>query len=110
LRLPWAAAHPPAPAPARYDELRQERIAKYQGMNLYVKNLQDEVDDDLLRELFTPYGTITSCKVRAGVGGCASWRAVAPGAASLLGPPGWGSCWGVAREVPCPGERAAAWL
>jgi polyadenylate-binding protein len=32
-------------------------------MNLYVKNLQDEVDDDLLRELFTPYGTITSCKV-----------------------------------------------
>lgn len=32
-------------------------------MNLYVKNLQDEVDDDMLRELFTPYGTITSCKV-----------------------------------------------
>ncbi len=53
----------PSTPPLRYEELRQERIAKYQGMNLYVKNLQDEVDDDMLRELFTPYGTITSCKV-----------------------------------------------
>lgn len=33
-------------------------------MNLYVKNLSDEVDDDALRELFANSGTITSCKVR----------------------------------------------
>lgn len=32
-------------------------------MNLYIKNLADEVDDDRLRSEFTPYGTITSAKV-----------------------------------------------
>jgi len=47
----------------KFDEVRQERIAKYQGMNLYVKNLADEVDDDLLRSEFTAFGTITSAKV-----------------------------------------------
>lgn len=31
---------------AKMDELRQERIAKYQGMNLYVKNLTDDVTDE----------------------------------------------------------------
>ena len=31
---------------AKFDDLRSERIAKYQGMNLYVKNLADAVDDD----------------------------------------------------------------
>ncbi len=47
----------------RFDEIRQERIAKYQGMNLYIKNLVDEVDDEKLRAEFEPYGTITSAKV-----------------------------------------------
>lgn len=44
--------------------MRAERLAKYQGMNLYIKNLADEVTDDQLREEFAPYGTITSHKVR----------------------------------------------
>mmetsp|Transcript_3188 Transcript_3188/g.8433 ORF Transcript_3188/g.8433 Transcript_3188/m.8433 type:complete len:662 (+) Transcript_3188:263-2248(+) len=48
---------------ARFDELRQERNAKFQGMNLYIKNLADEVDDDKLREEFSQFGTITSAKV-----------------------------------------------
>jgi RNA recognition motif-containing protein len=39
-------------------------VAKYQGMNLYIKNLVDEVDDDKLRAEFEPFGTITSAKVR----------------------------------------------
>ena len=43
--------------------MRQERIAKYQGMNLYIKNLVDEVDDEQLRAEFAPHGTITSAKV-----------------------------------------------
>jgi polyadenylate-binding protein len=40
-----------------------ERIQRYQGVNLYVKNLDDSITDDLLREHFSNYGTITSAKV-----------------------------------------------
>lgn len=47
----------------KFEEMRAERIAKYQGMNLYVKNLADDIDDDLLREEFSKWGTITSAKV-----------------------------------------------
>ena len=47
----------------KFEDLRQERIAKYAGLNLYVKNLQDEVDDDILRTEFAQWGTITSAKV-----------------------------------------------
>ena len=50
---------------AKFEEVRAERVAKYQGMNLYVKNLADDVTDDQLREEFAPYGTITSHKVMA---------------------------------------------
>ncbi|GAB4818479.1 hypothetical protein N2152v2_005525 [Parachlorella kessleri] len=48
---------------AKFEELRNERIAKYQGMNLYVKNLHDDVDDETLRSEFAAHGTITSAKV-----------------------------------------------
>lgn len=34
-----------------------------QGVNLYVKNLDDSIDDERLRKEFAPYGTITSAKV-----------------------------------------------
>jgi len=47
----------------QYEAARLEKASKYQGVNLYVKNLDDEVDDDKLREIFSPYGTITSAKV-----------------------------------------------
>lgn len=54
----------------KLEDSKAERIAKYQGMNLYVKNVHDEMTDDELREMFNAAGTITSCKVRAGVQGC----------------------------------------
>lgn len=42
---------------------RVEKANKYQGVNLYVKNLEDDVDDDKLKEIFSEYGTITSAKI-----------------------------------------------
>nr|XP_009513246.1 PREDICTED: polyadenylate-binding protein 1-like [Phalacrocorax carbo] len=33
------------------------------GVNLYVKNLDDGIDDERLKKEFSPYGTITSAKV-----------------------------------------------
>ncbi|KAF2724809.1 polyadenylate binding protein [Polychaeton citri CBS 116435] len=47
----------------QYEAARQEKNAKYQGVNLYVKNLADDVDDDELRKIFEAYGAITSAKV-----------------------------------------------
>jgi len=38
-------------------------LNRYQGVNLYVKNLDDTIDDERLRKEFAPYGTITSAKV-----------------------------------------------
>ena len=83
----------------RFEELRNERIAKYQGMNLYVKNLHDDVDDETLRSEFAAVrvwcggGKVVSfggillcaCSVRAGLagsrrapgkglGGCAAYQ------------------------------------
>lgn len=47
----------------QYENARLEKMQKYQGVNLYIKNLDDSIDDEKLREEFTPYGTITSAKV-----------------------------------------------
>ncbi|KAG8743568.1 Protein phosphatase PP2A regulatory subunit B [Ceratobasidium sp. 414] len=46
-----------------HEQAKQERQSKYAGVNLYVKNLDDDVDDDKLRAEFEAFGTITSCKV-----------------------------------------------
>lgn len=48
---------------AKYDKLKQERIQRYQGVNLYVKNLDDSINDESLREAFKTFGSITSAKV-----------------------------------------------
>ncbi|TFY72660.1 hypothetical protein EVG20_g332 [Dentipellis fragilis] len=46
-----------------YEQAKMEKLSKYQGVNLYIKNLEDDVDDEKLRAEFEPFGTITSCKV-----------------------------------------------
>lgn len=48
---------------AKFESAKLERISKFQGVNLYVKNLDDTVTDDLLREEFSQMGTITSARV-----------------------------------------------
>lgn len=47
-----------------FEKQRAERLSKYaSGVNLYVKNLDDSIDDERLREAFSPFGKITSAKV-----------------------------------------------
>ncbi|XP_056365059.1 polyadenylate-binding protein 4 isoform X1 [Oenanthe melanoleuca] len=47
----------------RFEQLKQERLSRYQGVNLYIKNLDDTIDDEKLRKEFSPFGSITSAKV-----------------------------------------------
>ncbi len=78
----------------KFEQLKQERISRYQvmnwcvvfvyvwlclvkthfffnlceylclqGVNLYIKNLDDTIDDEKLRKEFAPFGSITSTKV-----------------------------------------------
>ncbi|NWR82858.1 EPAB protein, partial [Furnarius figulus] len=47
----------------KFEQIKQERVSRYKGVNLYVKNLDDGIDDEKLRKEFSPYGTITSAKV-----------------------------------------------
>ena len=48
---------------SQFEKKKSERISRYQGVNLYVKNLDYTIDDGRLREEFSAYGTITSAKV-----------------------------------------------
>jgi len=47
----------------KFEQLKIERLNRYHGVNLYVKNLDDTIDDDRLRKEFHSFGTITSAKV-----------------------------------------------
>jgi len=46
-----------------FEKLRREKLSKYQGVNLFVKNLDETVDDDRIRTEFASCGTITSAKI-----------------------------------------------
>ncbi|KAL7262194.1 hypothetical protein ACSBR1_000550 [Camellia fascicularis] len=48
---------------SRFEQTVKEAVDKFQGVNLYIKNLDDSIDDDKLKELFSEFGSITSCKV-----------------------------------------------
>ncbi|WJX14296.1 hypothetical protein P8452_04584 [Trifolium repens] len=47
-------------------KLEQDRLSRYEKLqraNLYLKNLDDEFTNENLKDVFSKYGTITSCKV-----------------------------------------------
>ncbi|KAL8540383.1 hypothetical protein ACS0TY_001839 [Phlomoides rotata] len=48
---------------SRFEQTLKEAADKSQGLNLYIKNLDDNVEDDQFKEMFSPFGSITSCKV-----------------------------------------------
>lgn len=47
----------------KLEAIKADRINRSQGVNLYVKNLEDSVNDERLQKEFSAYGTITSAKV-----------------------------------------------
>ena len=47
----------------KFEKIKMERMNRYQGVNLYVKNLDDNIDDERLRKEFSQFGTITSARV-----------------------------------------------
>ncbi|XP_019424735.1 PREDICTED: polyadenylate-binding protein 7-like isoform X2 [Lupinus angustifolius] len=47
----------------QFEEKRKEKIIKYEGSNIYVKNIDDNVSDEELRDQFSSCGTITSAKI-----------------------------------------------
>ncbi|KAK1354720.1 hypothetical protein POM88_047976 [Heracleum sosnowskyi] len=42
---------------------RISRFEKLKGENLYLKNLDETINEETLKDLFSKFGTITSCKV-----------------------------------------------
>lgn len=46
-----------------YEAQRYEKTLKFQGVNLYIKNLDDDMDEEKLTAEFQQFGTITSCKI-----------------------------------------------
>ncbi|KAL8036285.1 hypothetical protein ABFS82_12G145900 [Erythranthe guttata] len=46
-----------------FEEKRKEQIQKYQASNVYVKNIDDEITEEELRQHFSQCGTITSAKI-----------------------------------------------
>mmetsp|Transcript_21176 Transcript_21176/g.55062 ORF Transcript_21176/g.55062 Transcript_21176/m.55062 type:complete len:447 (+) Transcript_21176:745-2085(+) len=48
---------------AKWEQRRLDQQAKWRGVNLYIKNLDESVDDDQLRQRFAEFGTITSARV-----------------------------------------------
>lgn len=48
---------------AKYETINNENKAKAQGVNLYIKNLDDSIDDNGLREMFEQFGPVSSAKI-----------------------------------------------
>ncbi|XP_011026320.1 PREDICTED: polyadenylate-binding protein 3 [Populus euphratica] len=48
---------------AKFEQERNSRYEKMKAANLYLKNLGDTIDEERLKELFSEFGSITSCKV-----------------------------------------------
>ncbi|MCI02644.1 polyadenylate-binding protein 8-like, partial [Trifolium medium] len=47
----------------KHEQSMKETVDKFYGANLYLKNLDDSVSDEKLSELFSEFGTVTSCKI-----------------------------------------------
>lgn len=47
----------------KHEEIKRKMYEKWRGTNLYIKNLDDTMDDKKLEELFAPFGKINSARI-----------------------------------------------
>ncbi|KAF5911655.1 hypothetical protein HPG69_015631 [Diceros bicornis minor] len=47
----------------KFEQIKQSKLTRYKSANLFVKNLEDDIDDKLLRREFSLLGTTTSARV-----------------------------------------------
>lgn len=47
----------------QFEAAKLERSNKFVGVNLYVKNLAETIDEEKLRHEFSAFGTVNSCKI-----------------------------------------------
>lgn len=47
----------------KHQAFKEEKILKSQGANLYVKNLENSITEEMFASAFAPFGTITSSKI-----------------------------------------------
>jgi len=48
---------------SKFQKLKLQHMSKYQGTNLYIKNLEDEIDEERLQKEFSAFGKIHSSKI-----------------------------------------------
>jgi len=48
---------------SKFRVLKLEQMTKYTGINLYIKNLEDEITEDRLKKEFSAFGTIKSARI-----------------------------------------------
>ena len=54
----------------KFERYKASLMGRYHGVNLYVKNLDDSMDDEALRNEFVKFGDISSVKVTAAQASC----------------------------------------
>ncbi|TVU08003.1 hypothetical protein EJB05_41385 [Eragrostis curvula] len=48
---------------AKFEHRRNGKVERFPGLNLYLKNLDDSINDEKLKKLFQEFGEVSSCKV-----------------------------------------------
>ena len=51
----------------KYEQRKLEKQSKYSGVNLFIRNLDDKIDDERLTKEFSIFGEITRKKYLPGV-------------------------------------------
>jgi len=47
----------------KFKQIKMEQFTRFQGINLYIKNLEDEIDEERLKKEFSAFGVIRSAKI-----------------------------------------------